>query len=419
VLPNLLTTMASDTCTLVADVNLLLAKQTTQLQHVELPAYVALKSGYMNLVGAGTTPSGMGEEITTVIADPVSTNLSLTEPVFVDAIDACGTAGTEAKWGNRKYTTALKNLRGRTPPVCLKQNFFALKGVLGAAINNLKSIIASHREADIRANLVRLSGVKAVMNASRTMIHQTLNGEYGDISSAFNGDLPNAAINRKYVTALGAWLRDELDGQPFGNGNDEHYVLIASNDALEKLRGESGIRADILASVAGNGAAEKKATLNYQFIDYNYRGVKFAQDKQPLRFNFLTAAGYPVWIEPKRQVASDDGYKLETNPAWRTAQFECALMVAKDAFKILYPERYSLKEGGANLGPQFVMGELEWFNPKDSCNEWGDFGWWHYQVERAIQALAPHTVIPVLFKRCTDDLGMDVCTDFDTSDDQR
>jgi hypothetical protein len=80
------------------------------------------------------------------------------------------------------------------------------------------------------------------------------------------------------------------------------------------------------------------------------------------------------------------------------------------SFKRLVPEKY-VGEGSFKFAPQMHMGELEWHYIKDNdCNIWGDYGWHIYQISRAYQPQRPHHIIPILYKRCKADLGLDECT---------
>lgn len=404
-----------NTCTLApADYAQAIASQVSTLKQETLPAYVAQFEPYTNVLSAGTTPNNQGEEIITLVADPVVPNQSLTEPSFADTVDSCGTTGAAAQFGQTKYTTKLGTLRGRGPVICLNQARHAVKQSYEMSVEGLKDTLRAIIGADARNQMLNLSGVKAVLKASATTVDATLTGGYNQVQVAFLGGVPTAPISHKYLKALSDVMRYELDGQEFGNGGDGHYVFLGSGEAVEKLRNEAGPIADLRATVSGGFSDTKKALERYAFIEYNYRGIKLGIDKQPLRFNTVTAAGYPIFLAPKTSTVSDYGVKNQTSSAWKYAQYEVGFLIAKDAFKKLVPERF-VGEGGMKFDPQFVTGELNWFYPKDSCNEYGDFGWHNYQIIRAFQAIRPYNVIPILYKRCAQDLGLNVCTDFNTS----
>jgi hypothetical protein len=55
------------------------------------------------------------------------------------------------------------------------------------------------------------------------------------------------------------------------------------------------------------------------------------------------------------------------------------------------------------------------------CNAFGDFGWHQYQIERAYRPIRPQHIVPILYKRCRADLGLEACasgSDFPASGDE-
>jgi hypothetical protein len=97
------------------------------------------------------------------------------------------------------------------------------------------------------------------------------------------------------------------------------------------------------------------------------------------------------------------------NPAWLTAPYEVGILLADGAFERLVPEKY-VGEGSFKFAPQLHMGELEWHYQIDNqCNQWGDFGWHKYQITRAYRPQRPQHIIPLLYQRCTADLGLVSC----------
>ncbi len=162
--------------------------------------------------------------------------------------------------------------------------------------------------------------------------------------------------------------------------------------------------------MTGNDKASQDVLKKYAFIEYPYRGIKLGIDQQPLRFNTVNGDGFPVLIEPLVRTVTDYGVENATNPAWVNALYEVGFLLSKGTFKRLVPERF-VGEGSMKFDPQFIMGELDWHYVKDNvCNVWGDFGFHKYQIVRAFQARRPHGVVPVLYKRCTEDLGLTTCT---------
>lgn len=401
-----------ETCTLEAsDYSSGIHSQVSTLRN-DVIRFIALNDPYANLIEGGTTPNGMGEQIKTLVTDRIVTNQSLTQPDFTDTIDSCGLIGPAAEFGQTQFTTKLETLRGKGPTICLNQARYAVEDSYRIACQNLADGIKSLFSADIRNQMLVNGGVKVVLKVGATQLAQIMTGGYNQVAVNFIGGLPTSAVTHKFLVAMSNYMRDNLSPEFFGDGAGQHFVFISSSDQTEALRNQTNVRADVLAMAMGSFADAKNAgVMKYAFIDYPYRQIKLAIDQQPLRFNEVDANGFPVLIEPLVRTATDSGYSNQTNPDWIEAKYEVGFLVSKGAFRRLIPERY-LGEGCFKWDPQFVMGELDWVNVQDNgCNVWKDFGYHIYQIVRAFQARRPHGIVPVLYKRCALDLGLEVCDD--------
>ncbi len=398
------------TCDLTAeDYSSGIASQVSVLR-ADTIRYIALNDPYANLVDGGTTPNNMGEEIRTLVTNRMVTNQSLTRPVFNPTIDACGTVGPKAEFGQTIFSTRLETLRGQGPTICLNQSRYAVLDSYRIAEQNLKDAIKALNAADIRNELLTLSGVKAVLIANATNLGQILTGGYNQVAVDFLGGVPTSPVSHKFLVALSNYMRDNLSPQTFGDGAGQFFVFISSSDQTEVLRNEAGLKQELLAFVTGNDKGVGDSLKKYAWIDYPYRGIKLAIDQQPLRFNTVDANGFPVLIEPLIRTVTDYGVENATNADWVNADYEVGFLVSQGTFKRLVPERF-VGEGSFKFDAQFVMGELAWHYAQDNvCNVWGDFGFHKYQIVRAFQPRRPHGVIPVLYKRCAQDLGLTTCT---------
>lgn len=397
-------------CTLTpADYAAGIASQVSILRN-ETIRYIALNDPYANLVDGGTTPNNMGEQITTLVTNRMVTNQSLVTPVFNNLINTNGTVGPQSQFGQTKFLTELQALRGQGPTIALNQSRYAVLDSYRIAEQNLKDAIKAINAADIRDQLLQLSGVKVTLNALATNLSQILSGGYNQVGVNFpNIGLPTAPVSYKFLVALSNYMRDNLSPEFFGDGAGQYFVFIASSTQIESLRNEMDVKTDLLALVKGNEMAAQTEIKKYAFIDYPYRGIKLAIDQQPLRFNSLDGNGNPIGIEPLIAQPTDFGVQNVTNTAWLNAEYEVGFLVAKGSFRRLVPERF-VGESTFKFDPQFVMGELQWHYVKDNiCNVWGDFGLHIYQIVRAFQARRPHTVIPVIYQRCAQDLGLSSC----------
>ena len=400
-------------CSEAVDYNDGIASQNPILRS-EIIRFIALNDPYANVFDGGTTLSNAGETIKTLVTGRVVTNQSLTRPVFDTAQASCGISGEAAEFGQVEFSTALENMRGKGPTICVKQARNSVIESFNIAGQNLKDGIKSLMSADNRNQLLVKSGVKAVLFSGSTSLGTILSGGYNQVAVNFIGGLPTSPVSHKFLVALSNYMRDNLSPEFFGDGAGQHLVFISSSEQTEVLRNEAGIKQELLAFVTGNDKGVGDSLKKYAFIDYPYRGIKLAIDQQPLRFNTVDGSGNPVLIEPLTRTAisggSGQGYQNVTSQAWVDADYEVGFLVSKGAFRRLVPERY-VGEGTFKFEPQFTMGELLWRNIIDNaCNPFGDFGYHIYQIERAIQARRPHGVIPVLYKRCAQDLGLSSCT---------
>jgi len=398
------------TCTLTAgDYSSGIASQVSILRN-ETIRYIALNDPFANVVDGGTTPNNMGEQIRTLVTNRMVTNQSLTNPTFAATIDACGTVGPKAEFGQTVFTTHLETMRGQGPTICVNQSRYAVLDSYRIAEQNLKDAVKALNAADIRSQLLELSGVKAVLKAGATSLGQILTGGYNQVSVNFLGGLPTSPVSHKFLVALSNYMRDNLSPEFFGDGAGQYFVFISSSAQVEVLRNEAGVKADLLALVTGNDKGTQDEIKKYAFIDYPYRGIKLAIDQQPLRFNTVNSQGFPNLIEPLTRTVTDYGVENVTNTAWVNADYEVGFLISKGTFRRLVPERF-VGEGTFKFDPQFIMGELNWHYVQDNvCNVWGDFGFHIYQIVRAFQPRRPHGVIPVLYKRCAEDLGLTTCT---------
>lgn len=312
-------------------------------------------------------------------------------------------------------------LEGQSQPICVRQQYFVVEKQLDQSVQMLKQGIADVISADIRSNLLNLSGMKFVVPAPGTAPEAGLTGSEWAVSTAFNGNFPGDRLTFQYAK----WLRDNIAYRfrppMFGKGPDAHAILITSWELNDALRTDAPVNNTLVASTTGGYQDGHEGLWAYAFIDSNFRGLKFAIDPTPLRFNGLDAQGNPVLIEPYLQVATNStGLTWKTNPAWEYAAYEVSFMVfAKNAFGRLTPENYS-GEDGAKWPTGMFGGELKWFNPLESCNRWQDFGWFQFRIVRAIQPYAPHYVCSIISKRCRGEFtdATDTCADISDQTDE-
>lgn len=376
--------------------------------------HIAYTDPYSNILTQDTFQSGYGEQQIYSATPRTSMNQSLTHPEFTTFSESCQLAPQTAQWGTYQYTSTPGVLQGQSRPICVRQQYFVVEKELDQAVQMLKEGIASVISADIRGQILNLSGIKFVVPAPGGTPEGGLSGSEWAVSTNFNGQFPGDRMTFQYAK----WLRDYVayNFRPpmFGKGPDAHAIYVTSYELNDALRTDAPVNNTLTASTTGGYADGHEGLWRYAFIDSNFRGLKFAIDPLPLRFNGLDAQGNPVLIEPYLQVATNStGLTWKTNPAWNYAAYEVSFMFfSKAAFARLTPENYS-GEDGAKFPTGMFGGELKWLNPLESCNPWQDFGWFQYRVVRAIQPWAPHYALSIISKRCMGSFtdNTDTCED--------
>jgi hypothetical protein len=371
----------------------------------QIAKVLARKSPYMNILGGGTIPN-VSDVVRSVVQERAVMASSIAEPTFTDDVELCGTGADADEVGVTEYQYSLQSLRGRGPRVCIKTSRTAFKGSYLQAQMSLEKGILQLMNSDIRATLLRRSGVKFL--AKRGLTFDTLvTGDSQAINTEFYDDLPDAQMNFRTLYKLGSLAREDLLVEPFGTEKGDFFMVIASIDQLESFRNDADVKEDLLYLSAGSFKLGEQSISGYQF--QGYRGFGFGVDSQPLRFNTMTD-GQPVLIEPEIGVTVSNGGKgSRRNPAWVNAAYEVGFLIGGDSFKRLTPERYS-GEGTFKFAPQLAMGELEWVAQRDNdCNLFLDYGQHIYQISRAYQPIRPHAVVPFAYKRCQFETGLEAC----------
>jgi hypothetical protein len=368
---------------------------------------LARKSPYMDVLDGSTLPN-VSDVVRSVVPERAVLGTSLATPTFTPDVEMCSGPVSQDNVGSTEYSFQLESMRGQGPRVCVKTSRTAFKGSYLAAQQALEKGILQIMNSDIRNNLRAKSGVKFVVNTNYGF-GTLLTGDAQAINTAFYNVLPDAPLNFKIVYRLAQFLREEMLADPFTtNGMGEMFKFIGSPEIIERFRAELDIKEDIRALTTGQYKLGERSIAGYQF-EGPYRGVGFGYDSQPLRFASMTS-GVPTFIEPEISVAATRGVAARRNPAWVTAPFEIAFLLAPDSFKRLVPEQY-LGEGTFKFNPQLAMGELKWHYVIDNdCNKFGDFGQHIYQIARAYQPMRPQNVIPIAYQRCAFDLGTSTCS---------
>lgn len=386
-------------------------KDTLRFQG-QIAKALAENSPYLDVLEGGVFPSGVSEEIRTVVQLPAAPGDSLIEPTFVNDSAIAGTFGEQDAVSTHEFTYRLKSMRGRGPRVNVKQGYAAFKESYSAAEDSMKKLITQYLNADIKINLVKLSGTKFVANATAGFYNCVTGGEYSDLGTNFKSNLaPNAPITLKALTRLSRFLREELLGEAFGSGEGKFVKVIAGAETIENLRNEASTGDILRALTTGRYGQGESALTGYSWeTSTPFRGIGLATDQSPLRASAVVG-GVPTYVNAWEVVDAGGGKKYRRRPtAWKKAPYEVLLMLGQGSFARLVPERYSLG-GSFKFAPQLWSGDLEWHYAIDNdCNQFGDFGWHKYQITRAYKPMRPQHAIAVIFARCSDDLGLAGCS---------
>lgn len=389
-----------------------IADQIPQLQQTTV-TYNALNNPYANVVDGGIFDNNQGDTVRTLVGSRTVTGHSLVAPVFTATKNSCLSEPPIAQYGQTEFTAQLESLKGEGPPICLNQSRFSVARAYAMQEQALSRDISAINAADIRYQMLYLSGVKFVAQVGGSL-DTLLTGGYNQVGVNFVGGVPTAPMTFQALTAISDIARDTLSPELFGDGAMQHFIGIFSSSQVRRFRNEVGVRADLIAATGGSFTDAKNTLFKYNFIDLPYQGIKLGIDQQPLRFNEVDGDGFPVFIEPLVETATDYGVYNAVNPAWSSALYEVGFLVSKGTFNRLVPKQYT-GEGTMKFDPQFSTGKLEWFYSKDSCNKFGEIGNHIYRIDRAFQPLRPHGVIPILHTRCLADLGFEACDNYSSS----
>jgi hypothetical protein len=260
------------------------AKDTNRIVG-QIAKTLARKSPFINVLDGGTLPN-VSETVRSVVQEMSYPNSvsNIASPTFTDDISMCGIGATPDDVGSTEYSFKLETLRGRGPRVCVKTARTAFKNAYLQAQISLEKTILQIINADIRFQLQKMCGIKYVVKAAETFGNcvrgdmQALNTTYGATTN-----LPTGDLNFRTLYRIGSFLREEMLAEPFSTAEGEFFRVIASADAIEKLRNDADVKEDLNYLSAGSFKLGEESIKGYQF--QGYRGFAFGIDQQPLRFN--------------------------------------------------------------------------------------------------------------------------------------
>lgn len=375
---------------------------------------LAANSVFINVLDGGTFPSGTSDVQRSSVQMPAAPGDSLAVPTFVNDTDVCGTVGNQDLTDTIEFTYRLGTKRGYGPRVCMKKGYSAYRDSYLMAEDSLSKLITQYINADIRAQLYLNSASKFNATAGYCFEDLFTGGEHTNVGVHFAPVLPTGPLSFKALHTVARYLKEALfaDMWPADGKGQPYFKFIGGSDQIEYFRNEIGVQAILIALTSGGYRLGENSVSAYSWeTSPAYRGIAFGTDQVPLRATGFNADGTLALVNPRLTVvnaAKNTAYSV-VNPAWLRAAYEVGFLVAMNSFKRLVPEKYT-GEGTFKHAPQLAMGELKWHYVIDNdCNVWGDYGWHIYQITRAYQPVRPHHIVPILYKRCNADLGLEGC----------
>ena len=374
---------------------------------------LAANAPFMNVIGGGTFPSGVSDEIRSVVQMQAAPGDSLALPVFTCDIDMCGQLGHQDKTATVEFVTKLESFRGRGPSICVKKGYAAFRGSYTLAEDSLKKLITQYVNADVRAQLYLRSASKFVANANWDFDSLFTGGWETDLGVLFFGQTPTGPMTFKALHYIARYMKEVLFAEWYSQDKGmPHFRFIGGSDQVEYFRNEVGIQNVAVSLTTGGYDMGKTILTAYSFEQSPaYRGIAFGVDQRPLRATGFNMDGTLALVDPVTIIEDTNRNTAyaKPNPAWLNADYEVGFLIADGTFERLVPEKY-VGEGSFKFAPQLHMGELEWHYVIDNqCNQWGDYGWHRYQISRAYKPIRPQHIVPLLYRRCKADLGLVDC----------
>jgi hypothetical protein len=338
---------------------------------------------------------------------------SLAIPTFVCDTEICGNTGIQDLTDTVEFNLRLESFRGHGPNICVKKGYAAFKGSYVMAEDSMKKLVTQYINSDIRAQLYLRSASKFTANANYDFNSLFTGGLETDLGVKFAPLLPTGPMTFKALHYISRYLREVLFGEWYSADKGmPHFRFIGGADQVEYFRSEVGVQNVMIGLTTGGYKLGETTLTAYSFEQSPaYRGIAFGVDQRPLRATGFNPNGTLALVDPVTIVANPARGTAfaKPNPAWLNAAYEVGVLIADGSFERLVPEKY-VGEGSFKFAPQLHMGELEWHYQIDNqCNQWGDFGWHKYQITRAYRPLRPQHIIPILYQRCTADLGLVNC----------
>lgn len=379
---------------------------------------LSLEVPYIGCLKSGVFPNSVSATLLSVAQGRPYLGTSLANPSFTPMLNLCGSCSVPVDQnGTNQYSYIAEIANGISDKICLNQGFSAFMGSLMAQLEAYQTSIVELINADIRWSLFQACGIKCVVQTGVSVPAMITGGEY-----SYNTPVPaieaEATLPFSLLQSLNRYLRTVPRCTPFGAGDGRHARLIASPDLLDSLRNDlggaagpggvaGGPQVPLGYPAAGGNKEAQGAIMDYMFTPL-YRGIKFAEDPQPLRLNWSGGTYTPV--DPNSPYSSTVGTVSIASQSWINASHEVAMLFYDKSFERQVPAPWT-GEGKAKFERQMFGGEIQFKNHPDmAANLWGDWGVMAWRVGRAYRPIYPWNTTAIIVKRCVEQDNVVYCT---------
>lgn len=367
---------------------------------------------YISVLRSGTFPSAVSATLVSALQLRTFSGTSLAAPDFASMLNVCGSTDIPVdRSGTNQYPYVASIASGLSDKICLNSGFSAYAGSLATQLDALQKNSVQVFNADVRWQLYLNSGVKAVIQTATSTAGMITGGE-NQIAVAVPAIESDARLSFSRLSSINEWMQENVFAQPFDDGNAK---FIGSIGILNSLRadlggaaGPGGANIVPLGQLAAGGDRMAVTALKSYAFQPTYRGIDFGLDPRPLRLNW-NGAGYDP-VSPDALYTGTVGSGAVTSQDWIEASHEVAFLFYKDSFERQVPAAWT-GEGKARFERQMFGGEIQFINHPDmNCNLWGDWGVAAWRIGRAYKPLRPWFVLPIIYKRCLEDIDDIACS---------
>ena len=406
----------------MAVVNLPTAAQIFQADPTRIiaPIGAALAANvpYLSVLPQKTFEAQVSPIHVSVVQGRTVPGTSMTFPNFA-IMGTVGSIGSNAGFshsGTQAWQYQAKIYQDFSDVIQLNVAYNAFKESLSAQLMAVQQYSTELMNADVRAEMFSRSGIKAVVQTTASF-YGMISGGWGVIDQATPTAQSDGRLTFELLHRFARFLTNDLLAWKFGAGESSHLRFIGSADILEFLRNDLGSGVPgaaigyplgALAQSALSGNAEAKKGISEYVFKALYRGIDFGEDQRPLRANYY--GGQYQWVEPWLNVSGSTGAVEQINPGWQQANFEVGFLFARQSFERQVPSKW-VGEGKIKWAQQMFGGEVIFGAYPDMVqNFFQNYGVLAFQVGRAYRPYYPWFVLPIIYKRCTENYSLSTCS---------